>query len=127
MKTNKNEWEYAVQKIRTRYTESEHTGLDELKALDTQVKAPAKGFAYSLGTVAALVMGAGMSLVMTDIGATVGLASPMIPGVVLGLVGLAMALATYPLYAKLLAGRRQKYAARIIALSDTLLNREEQA
>lgn len=126
MKTNKNEQEYLVQKIRTQYTEPEHTELDELKALDKQVKAPAKGFAYIFGTVAALVLGAGMSLVMTDIGATLGLASPMIPGVALGLVGLAMALVNYPLYTKLLAGRQQKFAARIIALSDTILNKEEE-
>ena len=32
--------EFLVQKIRTEYTEKEHTELDELKALDKKVKRP---------------------------------------------------------------------------------------
>ena len=41
---NKKEQEFLVQKIRTQYTEREHTQLDELKKLDTKVKKPAKIF-----------------------------------------------------------------------------------
>ena len=37
---NRNDQEFLVQKIRTEYTEKEHTQLDELKALDTKVKRP---------------------------------------------------------------------------------------
>lgn len=65
---NKNDQEFLVQKIRTQYTEKEHTGLDELKELDTKVKRPANVFAYIFGSISAIIMGAGMSLVMTDIG-----------------------------------------------------------
>ena len=36
-----NEKEFLVQKIRTQYTEKEHTALDDLKALDSKVKRPA--------------------------------------------------------------------------------------
>ena len=39
-----NEQEFLVQKIRTQYTEKEHTRLDELKALDRKVKKPAELF-----------------------------------------------------------------------------------
>ena len=39
---NKNDQEFLVQKIRTQYTEKEHTQLDELKALDSKVKKPAR-------------------------------------------------------------------------------------
>ena len=42
---NKNDQEFLVQKIRTQYTEKEHTQLDELKALDSKVKKPAAVFA----------------------------------------------------------------------------------
>ena len=35
---NKNDQEFLVQKIRTQYTEKEHTQLDELKAMDCKVK-----------------------------------------------------------------------------------------
>ena len=115
-----NEQEYLVQKIRTQYTEKQHTELDELRALDRKVKTPANAFAYSFGAVSALIMGCGMSLIMTDIGRTVGIASSMAPGIVIGLVGMAMAIANYPIYKQILSGRRKKYAKEIIALSDRI-------
>lgn len=64
---NKNDQEFLVQKIRSQYTEKESTELDALRALDTKVKRPANVFAYMFGSVSAIIMGAGMSLVMTDI------------------------------------------------------------
>lgn len=115
---NKNDKEYLVQKIRTQYTEQEHTELDALVALDKKVKAPVNAFAYIVGSVSALVMGAGMSLIMTNIGETVGLADPMLPGIVIGLVGMAMAIVNYPVYRKMMICRRKKYAEQIIALSE---------
>lgn len=117
---NNNDQEFLIQKIRTQYTEKEHTDLDALKALDAKVKRPANIFAYTFGTLAALIMGSGMSLVMTDIGSTLGIAAPMIPGIVVGVVGMAMAIANYPLFNAILAARRKKYAPQIIALSDAI-------
>ena len=118
---NKNDQEFLVQKIRTQYTEKQHTELDELKALDAKVKKPANVFAYAYGSVSAVVMGAGMSLVMTDIGAMIGLASAMVPGIAIGVIGMGLALSTYPIYKKLLNNRKKKYAAEIMALSDKLM------
>ena len=40
-----NDQEFLVQKIRTQYTEKQHTELDTLKALDAKVKRPANVFA----------------------------------------------------------------------------------
>lgn len=117
-----NDKEFLVQSIRTQYTEKAHTAVDELKALDQKVKRPANIFAYTFGAISALVMGTGMSLVMTEIGATAGLAAAMPCGIVLGVVGLAAALCTYPLYKSILKARKQKYAAEIIALSDSIIN-----
>ena len=116
-----NDQEFLVQKIRTQYTEKQHTELDELKALDAKVKKPANVFAYTYGSVGAVVMGAGMSLVMTEIGAIIGLASAMIPGIVIGVVGMGMALSTYPIYKKILSNRKKKYAPEILKLSDQIL------
>ena len=127
MNTINNEQEYLVQKIRTQYTEKQHTELDELRTLDRRVKAPANAFAYSFGAVSALIMGCGMSLIMTDIGQTIGVTSPMTPGIVIGLVGLAMAIANYPIYKGILTGRRKKYAQQIIALSDRITKQSHQA
>lgn len=112
---NKNDQEFLVQKIRTQFTEKEHSSLDELKKLDAKAKRPAHAFAWIFGTVGAMVMGAGMSLVMTDLGSTLGIAEPMIPGVVAGIIGMAMAIVNYPIYKGI-----QKYAGEIIALSDQI-------
>ena len=116
-----NDQEFLVQKIRTQYTEKQHTELDALKALDTNVKRPANVFAYIYGSIGAIVMGAGMSLVMTEIGAILGLASTMIPGIAVGVVGMAMVLSTYPIYKAILSSRKKKYAAEILALSEKIL------
>lgn len=120
MELNKNEQDYLVQKIRTQYTEKQHTELDELKTLDKKVKRPANLFAYLFGSLGALVMGAGMSLIMTDLSTALNLPQPLIPGLVLGILGLLIALLNYPIYKSLLASRRKKFAPQIIALSDKL-------
>ena len=118
---NRNDQEFIVQKIRTQYTEKESTELDELKALDAKVKRPANSFAYIFGSISAIIMGAGMSLVMTDIGATVGISNPMVPGIVIGVAGMVMAILNYPIYKRILGARRKKYAKKIVALSDKLM------
>ena len=64
---NKNDQEFLVQKIRSQYTEKESTELDALRELDAKVKRPANVFAYVFGSISAIIMGVGMSLVMTDI------------------------------------------------------------
>ena len=116
-----NDSQFLVQKIRTQYTEKQHTELDALKELDAKVKRPANAFAYTYGAVSAIVMGSGMSLVMTEIGAAIGLASAMVPGIVIGVVGMGMALSTYPIYKKMLSARKKKYAPEILKLSEKIM------
>lgn len=119
--------EYLVEKIRTQYTEREHSELTALKKLDKTVKAPANAFAYGFGTFSALLLGSGMSLIMTDISQTLGLATPMADGLALGIVGLLMALVNYPVYKIILRARRKKYAAEIITLSDRIMQEAQNA
>lgn len=118
---NKNDQNFLVQKIRTQYTEKEHTRLDALKTLDKKVKRPANVFAYLFGSISAMVMGSGMSLVMTDIAETVGIPNPMISGIIIGVVGMLMAILNYPIYKGMLSSRRKKYANQIIALSEQIM------
>ena len=115
--------EFLVQKIRTQYTEKQHTELDELKALDARVKKPANVFACIYGSVGAVIMGAGMSLVMTDIGAMIGLTAAMVPGIAVGIVGMGIVLTTYPIYKKILNGRRKRFAPQIMELSEKLMQK----
>ena len=117
------EQEFIVQKIRSEYTEKQHTELDALKALDAKVKRPANVFGYTYGSIGAIVMGAGMSLVMTDIGAKIGLTATMVPGIAIGVAGMGMALTTYPIYKKILSKRRAKFAPQILKLSENLVQK----
>lgn len=118
---NRNDQEYLVQKIRTQYTEKEHTQLDALRELDAKVKRPANVFAYVFGGIGAIIMGCGMSLVMTDIGAALGMSNTMAPGIIIGLAGLLMAVVNYPIFKGILNGRKKKYADEIIKLSDKII------
>ena len=118
---NKNDQEFLVQKIRSQYTEKESTELDALRELDAKVKRPANVFAYVFGSISTIIMGAGMSLVMTDIGATVGISDPMLPGIIIGIAGMFMAIINYPIYKGILGARRKKFADKIIAISDKIM------
>ena len=119
---NRND-QYAAEKIRTQYVARQTTELDMLRALDAKVKRPANVFAYIFGSISAIVMGAGMSLVMTDIGATIGITSALVPGIAIGALGLGMALLTYPMYKGILNSRKKKYGAEILALSDKIMSK----
>ena len=121
---NRNDQEFLVQKIRTQYTEKEHIGLDSLRALDAKVKRPANLFAYILGGIGALIMGSGMSLVMTDIGTTLGISNTMNLGIMIGIVGLIMAIINYPVYKRILSSRKKKYADEILKLSDSIIEKK---
>jgi hypothetical protein len=118
---NKNDQQYMAQKIRAQYVEKQTGEIDALRALDAKVKRPANVFAYVFGSISAIVMGAGMSLVMTDIGAAIGIADALVPGIAIGVLGLGMALLTYPIYKGILGSRKKKYAAQILKLSNEIM------
>lgn len=120
---NKNDKEFMAQKIRFQYMEKQVSELDELRELDARVKRPANVFAYVFGSIAAIIMGCGMSLIMTDIGDIIGISDPLLPGMIIGVVGLIMAVINYPIYNGILAARKKKFAPRIIELSEKLMGK----
>ena len=119
---NRNDQQFMAQKIRAQYMEKTPSELDALRVLDAQVKRPANVFAYTFGSLSAIIMGAGMSLVMTDIGAIIGITAVLVPGIAIGVVGLGMALLTYPVYKGILNARKRKYGDEILKLSDKIMN-----
>ena len=119
---NKNDQRFMAQKIRTQYMEKENSELDTLRKLDSKVKRPANVFAYVFGSVSAIIMGAGMSMVMTDIGATLGMTDVMAPGIVIGICGIIMAIFNYPIYKAFLSRRKKKYGDEILKLSDKIMS-----
>ena len=118
-----NSQNFMVEKIRTQYMEKENTELDVLRALDAKVKRPANIFAYVFGSIGAIIMGSGMSLVMTDIGETIGIGDSMVPGIIIGIIGMLIAIINYPIYKNILSSRKKKYADEIIKLSDKIMKK----
>ena len=123
---NRNDTEFIVQKIRTQYMEKDNTenDLDMLRELDAEVKRPANLFGYIFGSIAAIIMGTGMSLVMTDIGEQLGISNTMPLGILIGIIGMLMAIVNYPIYNKILSSRKEKYAGRILKLSEKIMSEE---
>ena len=72
-------------------------------------------FTYTFGIIAALVTGVGMCFSMNVIGS--GTTTMFVLGVIVGIVGLAGMGINYPIYKKMLAKGKQKYAYEIIELA----------
>ncbi len=110
--------------IRKKYTaSSEPASADKMAALrklDAGVTNKATLVALCVGILSALIMGTGMSLVMTDLGAKLGFTSPLLPGILIGIVGMAGVIAAYPLYLLVLKKERAKVAPQILKLTEEL-------
>ncbi len=94
--------------------------MEQLRKLDAGVTNKASVVALSVGILSALIMGTGMSLVMTDLSAKLGMASALIPGIIIGIVGMAGVIAAYPLYQLVLKKQRAKVAPQILKLTEEL-------
>ena len=66
-------------------------------------------------------MGAGMSLVMTDIAEILSIPNPMPIGITVGIVGMILAIVNYPIYTAILGSRKKKYAGKILEMSDRII------
>ncbi len=94
--------------------------MEQLRRLDASVTNKAMTAALTVGILGALVMGTGMSLIMTDLAAHLGVASALIPGIIIGIVGMAGVIAAYPLYQLVLKRQRIKVAPQILKLTEEL-------
>ena len=121
---NKNDQQFIAEKIRTQYIGKQASEIDELRKLDAKVKRPANVFAYVFGSISAIIMGCGMSLIMTDIADIIGFSgNTMIVGTVIGGVGMILALLNYPIYKGILNSRKKKYGAKILEISEKIINK----
>ena len=95
--------------------------MDQLRRLDQRATQKAQVWSLVLGIVGALIMGTGMSLVMTDIGKVLDLTNALIPGIVIGVIGLIPVALAYPTYNRVLRKERQRIAPEILRLTDELM------
>ena len=114
-----------IQKIRDKYEKptAEEDKMTQLRRLDASVHSKATAVALVLGIIGALIMGCGMSLIMTDIGAILGAPSnlAMLIGVPIGIVGMVLVCLAYPVYNRTVKKEREKIAPEIIRLANELM------
>ena len=105
---------YAEQ-LANEYAPKDTSKVVALRKLDAKAKSPANIFAYTFGVITALVAGVGMCLSMKVIGS--GTTGSFVLGIIIGLLGMAGMSVNYPIYKKLLANGKQKYAFEIMELA----------
>lgn len=104
-----------LQKIRQKYLPQEEDKMEQLRKLDASATKPGMIAALSVGILSALVLGVGMCCTMVW-GDTM-----FVPGVILGVIGIAGVIAAYPLYTRITKKQRERLAPEIIRLTDELM------
>ena len=104
-----------VKNIRKKYMPQEEDKMQLLRRLDASVYQKASMISLVIGIIGALVMGIGMSCCMVWAGIL------FIPGIIVGIIGIALICLAYPLYNKTLKKEREKIAPEIIRLTDELM------
>ena len=114
-----------IKKIRDKYTPPTEVEdkMARLRRLDASVTNTAVIAALTLGIVGTLVLGFGMSLCLSELGALLGITKTvaLIVGIVSGVVGAVLASFAYPVYNAIVKARRKKLAPEIMRLTDELL------
>ena len=112
-----------IKAIRKKYAVQEKTEdkMEQLRRLDAGVYSKASTASLVVGIIGALIMGIGMSLVMTDIGEMLGTVLAMIIGISVGIVGIVLVCLAYPIYNRTLKKEREKIAPEILRLTDELM------
>ena len=108
--------------IRKAYLPREEDKMDRLRKLHAIPTQKAQAAALAVGVIGALILGTGMSLCMTDIGAALGNFA-WILGILLGLAGIVMVAAAYPLFNRVLKRERMRIAPEVMKLTDELLTK----
>lgn len=120
---NENTFEYTysakrqeeIEKIMSKYVEKEEDKMEQLRKLDQSVERPGTIASIVLGVVGALIMGTGMSMCIVQGGPF------FVPGILIGVLGIAVLVLAYPVYKSMTKKQKEKLAPQILALSEELL------
>lgn len=117
------EQQQEIESIRKKYMPADEDKMAQLRRLDQRVSNKATIMSIMVGIVGSLIMGFGMSLVMTDIGSSLGMSGNVafVLGIVVGIIGMIVLGVAYPLYNLTIKKERAKIAPEIIRLTDELL------
>ena len=126
MENNSFEYTYSAQRqqeveeIRKAYLPKEEDKMEKLRKLHSIPTQKAQSASIAVGVIGALVLGTGMSLCMTELGAALG-SLALVLGIMIGLVGIILVALAYPIYNRTLKQERERIASEILRLTDELL------
>jgi predicted lipid-binding transport protein (Tim44 family) len=110
-----------IKAIRKKYEAPEENKMEQLRRLDASATKKATIRSMTVGIIGALIMGLGMSISMTDIGAVFGSFLSMLVGIVIGVLGIVLVCLAYPTYHRTLKAERERIAPEVLRLSDELM------
>lgn len=110
-----------IKAIRKKYEAPEENKMEQLRRMDASATKKATIRSMTVGIIGALIMGLGMSISMTDIGAVFGSFLSMLVGIVIGVLGIVLVCLAYPTYHRTLKAERERIAPEVLRLSDELM------
>ena len=112
-----------IRKIRKKYEFREEDPISRIRKLDNSVTQKATAISLVFGIIGVLIMGSGMSFIMTDLGSIIGMSGNItwILGMLTGVIGLILVALAYPMYNNVLKKEREKVASEILELTEELM------
>ena len=104
-----------IKNIRKKYVAREEDKMEQLRRLDAGVTQKGTTAGLILGIIGTLTLGIGMSCCM------VWKNIWFIPGIIVGIIGLVIISAAYPIYNRVVKKEREKIAPEILRLTDELM------
>ena len=126
MENNAFEYTYSAQRqqeveeIRKAYLPKQEDKMDQLRKLHALPTQKAQAASIAFGVIGALILGTGMSLCMTDLGAALG-SLAMAVGIPVGIAGIVLVALAYPVFKRRLKKERERIAPEVLRLTDELL------
>ena len=102
-----------IRNIRKKYLPREEDKMEQLRRLDRDTTRKGTVLSVLVGVIGCLLLGVGMCCTMVWM-------KFFIPGVVIGLIGIAAVAAAYPLYTRITRKEREKIAPQILKLTEEL-------
>ena len=115
-----------IKKIREKYSpknEAETDKMERVRRLDNSVTAKAQAISLVFGVIGTLILGFGMSLIMSELSEIMGLSmgAALTLGIILGIIGGILASLAYPIFNFVLKRERKRVAPEIISLTEELM------
>ncbi len=103
-----------AESIAKEYAPKNNSKIVALRKLDKRAKMPATVFTYAFGIISSLILGTGMCFAMQVLGSSM---IHMVLGIIVGIIGMVGCGVNYPIYKKMLANGKKKYAYEIVELA----------